>query len=155
MQDYNKALNYAYLLLKYRPRARREIVDRLGKKGYAVSVIDKVLSSLESYNYINDEEFARLFVSSGRLKGWGRKKIDYALKRFGITECLRKEALKDKEVFREDLKELIKKKLSRFKQKKNAYQKIVRYFAARGFDYSDIIKELQDLNFKKFDDYSD
>lgn len=155
MQDYNKALNYSYLLLKYRPRARREIVERLGKKGYSSSVIEEVLSSLESYNYINDEEFSRLFVSSSRLKGWGRKKIDYALKNFGITEHLRKEALKDKEVFREDLKELIKKKLSRYKEKKNAYQKIIRYFAGRGFDYSDIKNELQDLNFKKFNNYSD
>lgn len=150
MQDYNKALNYSYLLLKYRPRARREIIDRLSKKGYPASVIDKVLSSLESYNYINDEEFSRMFVSSGRLKGWGRKKIDYALKRFDITEALRKEALKDKEIFREDLKGLIKKKLFRYKEKKNAYQKIVRYFAARGFDYSDIIKELDSLGFNRF-----
>ncbi|MFA6281205.1 MAG: regulatory protein RecX [Candidatus Omnitrophota bacterium] len=155
MQDYNKALNYAYLLLKYRPRARREIIDRLSKKDFALSVIDKVVSSLESYNYINDEEFSRMFVSSGRLKGWGRKKIDYALKKFGITEALRKEALKDKEIFREDLKGLIKKKISRYKQKKNAYQKIVRHFAARGFDYRDIIKEIEESDLKRFDDYND
>lgn len=155
MQDYSKALNYSYLLLKYRPRARREIVERLSKKGYSSSVIDKVVSSLENYNYINDEEFTRLFVASSRLKGWGRKKIDYALKRFGITEALREEALKDKLKFREDLKELIEKRLSRYKEKKNAYQKIVRHFAARGFDYSDIIKELEGLGLKRFDDYND
>ncbi|MFA5272258.1 MAG: regulatory protein RecX [Candidatus Omnitrophota bacterium] len=155
MENYNKALNYSYLLLKYRPRARREIVERLSKKGYPSSVIDKVVSSLESYNYINDEEFTCLFVASSRLKGWGRKKIDYALKRFGITENLRKEALKDKLKFRQDLKELIKKKVFRYKEKKNAYQKIVRHFASRGFDYSDIVKELEDLNFKRFDGYGD
>jgi len=155
MQDYNKALNYSYLLLKYRPRAKREIVERLTKKGFSSLVIDKVVSSLENYNYINDEEFAHLFVSSCRLKGWGRKKIDYTLKRFGITESLRKEVLKDKLKFREDLKELIKRRLARYKQKKNAYHKIVRHFAARGFDYSDIIKELEELDFKRFDNYSD
>ena len=155
MQDINKALNYSYLLLKYRPRSRHEIRERLSKKDYPSSIIDKVISSLESDNYINDEEFARMFVSSGRLKGWGRKKIDYALKRLGITENLRKEALKDKQAFRDDLKELIVRKLPRYKQGKNVYQKIVRYLAARGFDYSDIAKELENLDFKRFNNYSD
>ncbi len=155
MQDYNKALNYSYLLLKYRLRSRHEIIERLGKKNYPSSIIDKVLSSLENDNYINDEEFSRLFVSSCRAKGWGRKKIDYALKRLGVAENYRREALKDKQVFKEELKELIAKKLPRYKQGKNAYQRMIKYLAARGFDYSDIIKELENLDFTRFDNYSD
>lgn len=149
MEDYKKALNYSFLLLKYRPRSKQEIIERLNSKNYAAATIDKVIRRLEENRYINDEEFARLFVSFSLNKGWGRKRVDYTLKKLGISEDLRDNALGDKEVFRERLREVVQKKISGKARDKKTYQKIIRNLTAKGFDYEDIIRELENRGFKK------
>jgi regulatory protein len=144
LDNFKKALNYAFLLLKYRPRAKKELFSRLKKKGYSASVIDKVLTYLEENKYINDENFTKEFVSSCLNKGWGKKKIEFHLKKLGICEELIEEVL-EKKNFREKLKELIKKKVVHFRGKGNLYQKILKYFLSKGFDYYQIIEELEKI----------
>ncbi|MDP2922540.1 MAG: regulatory protein RecX [Candidatus Omnitrophota bacterium] len=150
MENYNKALNYSFLLLKYRPRSYAEIKSHLKQKGYSPAITDKVIAYLSENNYINDEEFLRIYIASSLAKGWGRRRIDLALKRFGIGEHLREEALKDREIYCDKLREIIERKLRRYSGTKNAYQKIVRYLASRGFDYEDIFKELDNLGIERF-----
>ncbi|MFH1772213.1 MAG: regulatory protein RecX [Candidatus Omnitrophota bacterium] len=144
-QDFNKALNYAFLLLKYRPRSEKEIAGRLKKKRFTPGTQKEVLAYLSANGYINDTAFARLFVASSLCKGWGRFKIESVLKSFGIKENILKLALCDKEAFRQRLRELIEKRITFYSGKKNAYAKIVRYLASRGFSYSEIIRGLEDL----------
>ena len=81
--------------------------------------------------------------------GWGRKRIDYTLKKFGIPEDLRHKALKDSQSFREKLRELIQRKISGKTRDRKTYQKIIRNLATKGFDYEDIIRELEASGFKK------
>jgi regulatory protein len=149
LQDYKKVLNYSFLLLRYRPRSKQEIIERLNRKKYPAAVIDKVMRSLEENRYINDEEFVRLYVSSSLNRGWGRKRIDYTLKKFGISEGLRSSALKNKQPFKEKLRDLVQKKISGKPRDRKAYQKIIRSLAAKGFDYEDIIRELEVCGFNK------
>ncbi len=150
MEDFKKALNYSFLLLKYRPRSRQEIIQRLSRKKYHPGIIEKVVLNLEENNYINDEEFVRLFVSSAVSRGWGKKRIDYALKKLGVDEQIRTQALPDKQIFREKLKELVDKKISGNKKKDiKSYQKIVRSLATKGFNYDDIIRELEMAGFRR------
>ena len=148
MKDYNKSLNYSFLLLKYRPRSLLELKNRLKQKGYSLLIIDKVLAYLSENNYLNDTEFTRLFVSSCVAKGWGQRRIDLALKHLGISEDLRKCSTSDKEIYRNKLREILERKINRYKGQKNAYQKIVRYLASKGFDYEDIFKELDESSLK-------
>ncbi|UCC94851.1 MAG: RecX family transcriptional regulator [Candidatus Omnitrophota bacterium] len=151
MEDFQKALNYSYLLLKYRPRSKQEIVFRLKKKKFSSSLIEKVISRLEEYNYINDSEFARLFASSCQTKGWGPKKILFALKRLGISSELVEQVLKDKS-YREKMREMIEKKIVRYKGSKGVYQKLLRYLGKKGFDYQEIIQELDAMGVDRFED---
>ena len=149
MEDYKKALNYSFLLLKYRPRSRQEIIERLNRKKYPSATIDKVIRVLEESRYINDEEFVRLYVASSLNRGWGRKRIEYTLKKFGISEDLRSSALKDNQPFKEKLRELVQRKISGKTKDRKTYQKIIRSLAAKGFDYEDIIRELEVCGFNK------
>lgn len=155
MEDYKKALNYSFLLLKYRARSEEEIKYRLKRKKYNTKTIEKVLDYLKENNYLNDEDFTRMFVSSSLNKGWGGRKINFALKKLGINEELIEKALVDKKGQREKLRELIKKRLTRYKGDKNLYQKIVRQLVTRGFEYSDILKEMQAIDIGKFNPYED
>ena len=149
MEDFRKALNYSFLLLRYRPRSRQEIIERLKRKKYSAGSIEKVIRNLEDNKYINDEEFTRLFVASSLSRGWGRKRIDYSLKKLGIDEELRANALLDKQAFYERLKELVEKKISNKTKDKKTYQKIIRNLAVKGFNYEDIIRALDEAGFKK------
>jgi regulatory protein len=150
VKDFEKALNYSFLLLKYRPRSRGEIEQRLKRKEFPPSVIKKVVDRLEEYNYINDAEFVRLFVSSSITKGWGKRRIVSALRKLKVSEQLYERFLPDKDTYRNRLRQLIRSKLKSYKGKRNIYQRIVRFLINRGFEYNDIYREMQDIDLAKF-----
>lgn len=143
MKDYTKALNYSFLLLKYRARSKEEIKQRLKHKGYSTPLIEEVLNYLIQHQYLDDDVFARMFANSCLIKGWGQRKIDFALKRLGVQESIRKNALPEKSAVRKRLREIIEKITVRYRNKKNAYHKIISYLLRRGFNYSDIVSELE------------
>lgn len=151
MEEYRKALNYSFLLLKYRLRSRKEIIDRLKRKKYSSSAIKKAIDYLEEYNYINDEEFVKAFVSASRERCWGPKRIFFALRKLGIDKESIDKNLKDKKDYKEEIKDLVERRLSRYKGK-NKYQKIVRFLLGRGFYYQDIVSQLQDMGVSRFED---
>jgi len=152
-KDFDKALRYAFLLLKYRARSKKEINDRLKRKGYSSSLIDKVIEYLQEYNYLNDEEFARMFVSSSVEKGWGQRRIKFEFKKFGVEpkiyeRFLATRAFKDKK--KEKINQLIERKMKFYKGKKNSTQKVIRFLLGKGFEYDEIFKALDQLGVKKF-----
>ena len=158
MKNFNKALSYSFLLLKYRARSRNEIVFRLKNKGYASAVREKVVSYLKENNYINDKEFTRLFVSYSLEKGWGPVRIDFNLKRLGISPQLRKQALALDFDYSDRVREIITKKLEDYKKKKpplprlKIWQKITTHLARKGFDYKIINQEMDNLGVSRFED---
>ena len=148
MEEFQKALNYSYLLLKYRLRSRHEFIYRLKKKKFSPKTIEKVLADLEEKGYINDAQFIRLFINASYRKGWGEKRIYFSLKKLGINSADLCAAKIDKNILRRRLREIIERKIKTYK--KNKYQKILRYLSGRGFSYEDIICELDNLGVDKF-----
>ncbi len=59
---FDKARNYAYRLLSYRPRSKKEIIGRLAKRRFSRETITAVVNYLSELNYINDSEFACAWV---------------------------------------------------------------------------------------------
>lgn len=158
MKDFNKALNYSFLLLKYRARSRDEIISRLKKKGYALAIREKVVVYLEENNYINDKEFAHLFVNYLFEKGWGPIRIDFNLKRLGISPQLRKQVLSRDFAYNDQVKEIIKNKLAHYRRWKPSltapkiWQKIVMHLERKGFDCEVINHEMENLGVSKLED---
>ena len=66
----NPALNAALHLLKYRARSCWEIKNRLQQKNFPNSKINEVLDYLIELGYVDDEEFAGLFVKD-KIKQYG------------------------------------------------------------------------------------
>lgn len=137
MKDFNKALKYAFILLKFRQRHSAEILNRLTKKGYSLEVIEDVLDYLKKNKYIDDEEFVKNYISTLSKKGFGRRKILAGLKNMNISE----KVLEDLEIPSNDEKilQLIDKKINQYKGKKNVVGKILRYLLSRGFEYDEIL----------------
>ena len=56
--NYRKALQYAFLLLRYRDRSEKEIIQRLQKKGFTEQDGRRVSSYLKEKGFVNDAKFA-------------------------------------------------------------------------------------------------
>lgn len=93
-KDLKKALNYSFLLLRYRARAKEELTKRLKIKEYSSGIIRETLTYLEKNGYIDDEKFAQLFVSCYLDKGWKPRRINFKLKELGVAEELIKKIFK-------------------------------------------------------------
>lgn len=140
--DFKKALNYAFLLLRYRSRSRKEMVGRLERKQYSPKVISLVLTYLEDKNYIDDRQFAVEYIRSAKEKKWGPRKIKFNLANLGVKGAVVDRELNDKLSQLKDIKILIERKKRNLAGKKNIYQKIMRHLVSRGFEYEDIIEEM-------------
>lgn len=85
----NDAKTCALKLLSYRSRSRKEIFDRLKRKGFSVKEIEATIHFLENAGLISDEALSKeLFRYSVERKSLGKKGIEAFLSRRGIDKEL-------------------------------------------------------------------
>ncbi len=79
----------ALRLLDVRGRSRYELENRLTACGFSASIVGQVLDRLEDLGLLNDRLFAiERARSTGRIKGWGPRKIGQDLRSKGIDEAI-------------------------------------------------------------------
>lgn len=83
-----KAKNYCFLLLKFRPRSEKEIYNSLKRKKFDEEVILAVCKSLKSSGFIDDKSFAKAWIGSRLKKPLGLRRIKQELKLKGIDDNL-------------------------------------------------------------------
>ena len=144
--DFNKALNYSFLLLKYRARTEKEIIRRLRLKKFSMPVIEKTVKFLNNYGYIDDVDFTSLFIKEKVNKGMSKKRIYFGLKKLGVSEEIIKEGIAD--IKRDDyirgIRKLIAKKTGKYSNIDNKSYKLFHYFVQRGFSPDDIREALNE-----------
>lgn len=135
---YDKFYNNVLNLLARRVRSEWEIRDYLKRKNSPAPLIEEILNKLSNNNYVNDREFARMWVENRRLlRPTSRRKLMAELKAKRVSEEDIKKALEQDETDEEQvLKELVakKRKIARYRDD----QKLMRYLADQGFNYTDI-----------------
>lgn len=96
MDEKEAAFARAIYYLNFRPRSRQEIKRYLTKKKFSPQAVTQALTRLENCGYINDKEFARLWVVNRcRLKPKGAYVLKGELREKGIDEKLIKAVLAD------------------------------------------------------------
>jgi regulatory protein len=70
-----------------RARSAAELRQRLSSGGFGKEVVDEVLSDLEQAGLVDDEEFARSWVSARRRAG-GKARLRWELRRKGVSADL-------------------------------------------------------------------
>jgi len=146
----DQARNYAFLLLKFRPRSISEITARLKAKRYNPLVIKETVDFLKEKKILNDTQFARAWIDS-RLNcamGFNRIRSELALK--GIDKKVVDHALADiKDEYSESkvVKELAEKRITRLKdiEPARAKKRVFGYLARRGFNLETITDVLEQL----------
>lgn len=93
-QEVERAREACLRLLGYRARSRRELAERLARKGFAPAVIRAAVSELEAAGMVDDDEFARAWVQE-RLSSSPRGSlvIRWELRRKGVEEKIIQRAL--------------------------------------------------------------
>lgn len=156
---YNLSLRF----LSYRPRSEKELVDYLRKKVKSQkskgkiesqnektiddNLIDKIITKLKEYKFVDDREFARFWVEQRtKFKHKPFRVIEYELKQKGIDKGLIEEVMAsfdDKNTFDlENAKKLAEKKLDFYRSlpPQKRQEKVMNYLLRKGFNY-DIVKK--------------
>lgn len=136
--QFAKAKNAALKLISRKSVCRKMVEDLLCEKKFDSEITDAVCSELESLGYIDDYNYASLFAEYASEKLWGERKIRYELGAKGIEKSVIEDVLSDSSLADcETLSQVIAEKyvgadLEDIKTK----QKIQRFLASRGFDFS-------------------
>ena len=100
-------------------RCHQEVRDKLKSWGYFSHDAEQFIAQLIEDNYLNEERFARAYVSGKyRIKKWGRRKIIAELCKKNISNYCIKVGLKeiDEEEYLQNLTSLITKKNIQWKR---------------------------------------
>ena len=112
--------------------------QELLKKGYDEIVVDVLVGELVELGIIDDYAYTLLFVEMCGEKLWGRKKAEYELRQKGIDASMLEDALCEISLPAEE--EICSAIAERYRGEDFAdmktKQRVVRFFASRGFDFS-------------------
>jgi len=82
--------------LGYRSRSEAELRRYLKQRGYLPAAIDGALSRLRSWNYLDDEVFARDWaLGRAQNRGQGPRRIDQELRSKGVSQALIRDAVRE------------------------------------------------------------
>lgn len=123
-----------------RMHSKKELFDKLLKKGFEKQVIEKAIYRLEEYHYVDDFLFAKQFREQNAK--YSKKMLENKLKQKGVSSDIIHEIIGDKTD--DDEIELCKNlalKYAKSKdlQKEGAIQKMYASLARKGFSF-DVIK---------------
>jgi regulatory protein len=123
----------------YQERTHQEVRNKLYDFGLNKDAVEAIIVILIQENFLNEERFAKTYAGGKfRIKNWGKRKIQEALKQKGVSEYCIREAMKeisDKD-YMKTLKSLIEKRESK-EIEKNVYKrkhKIARYLIGKGYE---------------------
>jgi regulatory protein len=128
-------------LLSIRARSAAELRDRLRAAGFADETTESVLSELAESGLVDDEDFARGWVAARQAAGAGRTKLNWELRRKGVSEELIRRVL-DQEV--DEQKELgsalrlAQQRLRRQPPDSRALARLRRLLLGRGFGFETV-----------------
>ena len=143
--QFGKAKAKALDIISRKSVSTATLRDKLSEMGYEPVVTDEVINELKELGYLDDYAYTLMFLEMCREKLWGIKKVRYELKQRGIDDFTAEDALCEMPLpGAEEIALAIGAKygtedVSDIKTK----QRIMRFFAGRGFEFSDIEKAIK------------
>jgi regulatory protein len=154
-----RTMNRAVKLLAAKPRSIGELRERLLEKNWTNdAIVDGVLEKLKSYNYLNDEQFARdVALSNLRQKPQGKRRLKQTMSRKKLDRETVDAAIESafEKVPEADLLDVAIEKRLRLKGRPDTREDLKKFYdhlLRLGFDYSLIREKLSNLG--RVDDHS-
>lgn len=142
-----KCIDKSYRLLSIRPRSEEELRSRLKEK-FNDKDVETCISKLKDYKYINDAEFANMWVNE-RKNRKGKKALFFELKKKGIPKIIIKEVLSSitEDCEYESAIDLVRRKKKYQNLSKNdAYQKVGGFLSRNGYSYDTVKKVVDEIS---------
>jgi len=144
------ALSLMQKFCAYQDRCQSEIRTRLIEHSVYGDDLEQIIADLISDDFINEERFAKAYVSGKfRIKKWGKMKLIKELKFRKISRYSINKALKqiDYDEYLDTLNSLLEKKAStvRSKDKWDRKKKLTAFATQKGYEY-EVIKEVMSSN---------
>lgn len=134
-------------LLSRRPRSRDELRQRLETAGFEPRVVHEVLAGLAQAGLVDDEGFARSWVASRKAAGGaGRRKLEWELRRKGISRDLVEQILEeelDEEAELRAAADLARKRLRAEAPGPRELARLRRFLLSRGFGFQTVDSALE------------
>lgn len=140
----------AIRFLNYKQRTEKEVHRKLKSHKLSDESINKIMLFLKDFKFVNDENYAKLFVESKKLlKPEGRRTVRMKLAQKGIGKELSEKSVSENYSEEEELikaKELFDKyrKKVRGKNEADKKQKCFKHLLSKGFSY-DLIREVMKI----------
>jgi len=149
-KDASRAREYVFRLLKSRMRTEHEICQRLKKKNFSDNVIRQVIVYFKKLRFIDDKEFAGLWLSSRLKKPLGFRRLRFELKRKGLkNDLIEKSVNKLKKDYDETsiVRQLAIQRLKKLRDLEpiTIKRRLFSYLAGRGFSLDVIIEVLRSI----------
>ncbi len=150
IEDFRRAKDAVFRLLKVRLRSEQEIQERLRRKQFSQEIIEKIIQYFKEITLIDDLQFTQKWISSRLLKPFGINRIRYELKTKGIQdEIIQQELRKITDDYPEEeiVLNLARKQVSKHKnvEPNKLKHRIYGYLARKGFRSEIILKALKKL----------
>ncbi len=135
--EYNMALNSSFRFLGHRARSIKEIEIYLTGKDFSDDIIQKVIKKLLDEKYLDDIDFARMWIESRtKFNPKGAWALRFELRQKGVVDSIIENTLFE----HDDNKaawDAIQKKLSLWKnlEPENFRKKLYTFLSNRGFNY--------------------
>ncbi len=149
--DKKAALMKAEHYCAYQERAQQEIRNKLYEWGLHAADVENIISELITTNFLNEERFARAYVSGKfNIKKWGKIKIKQGLKLRKVPDRMITKALNsiNYDDYLQVILDAAEKKLRTITEK-DPYKrkhKLMTYLMGKGFESDVILSVLKDNN---------
>ena len=147
--DKGKALSKAVKYMGANLKSCQQIREYLKKKEYSKDIIDYVIDKMKEYKYLDDEAYARAYISTYSSK-CGKLKLIQALKAKGIKDTTIDNVFAEDELKMQDS---IDKVASKYLKNKELTQetliKLNRFLYSRGYEFDQINSYINSLKSNK------
>lgn len=126
------------------PKTEKQVRDYLYGKGYATKTVNYCIGKLNEYKYLNDEEYAKIYLRS-YAKRKGKRLIEFELKTKGVSEEIIKNIFENFEENNEVLLALAEKFLKNKPRDKKTAQKLSAHLFSKGFEFDEINRIIKKL----------
>ena len=147
--EINFGKKVAYRFLNFKPRSEKEVRSKLRSHKLSDESIDKIIDSLKEFKFINDEQYAKMFIESKvSLKPEGRRSLKIRLAQKGIGKETSEKTVEEnytEETEFQKAQDLFKKYKKKVKAKTplEKKQKCYRHLLSKGFSFDLINRVLK------------
>lgn len=145
--EFQKCLDKTLRFAMIRPRSLKEVKDYFRRKEVPESIKIEILNKLKKLELLNDQKFAKWWVTQRlEFRSKSKKDITFELRQKGIDNNIIKDTLDNSEIDEVKIaKSLIAKKSYKWQKynEKERKQKISQYLVGKGFDWNvvnDVLK---------------